>query len=301
MNRTINRGYSEDLSRQCHSGNKIGHFCLHNGFWRLYSQVVFLRNASVRAGNYPFSRSCHPVATGLLLCVATCLALCSSGQSAAENQYNELTVRALTESGGLAPVATAFDTRYEGVRGSPLLFETWKEGTIKIKGNDQVITPVKLNINLEKQVAAVYYQNGSIGLLPGNRLEYLSFEAPEGQQRFILLPANLVDPARNSDLRFYGLLHEGDRFTLLKYISREFRKADYKGAYSTQVRYDEYVEEIQYFLRLEDGPYVKVRPRASAIAKQLAAWKLALPSNAGKADPDSVAGVIEILRALEQK
>jgi hypothetical protein len=230
-----------------------------------------------------------------------CLALHSMGQSAVENQYNELTVRALTESGGMAPVATAFDTRYEGVRGTPLLFETWKAGTLKIKGNDQAITPVKLNINLEKQVAAVCYLNGSIGVLPGNRLEYLSFDSDEGPLQFIVLPGNLVDPARNSDLRFYGLLYKGKRFTFLKYVSREFRKADYKGAYSTQVRYDEYVEEIHYFLRIDDGPYAKIRLRASAVEKQLSAWKLALPPNLEGADLNTEAGVVGMLKMLDRE
>jgi hypothetical protein len=222
-------------------------------------------------------------------------------QSASENQYNELTVRALTESGGMAPVATAFDTRYEGVRGNPLLFDTWKEGRLKIKGNDEVIEPIRLNINLEKQLAAVYYLNGSIGILPADRIEFLAFRTDSVAGQFIALPGNRVDPSRGADLRFYEALHEGPRFTLLKYRHKEFRKADYKGAYSTQVRYDEYVEEIQYFIRMGDAPFTKVRLRASVIEKQLAGWKVEIPADASREDLNSEKGIVALFRKLEQQ
>lgn len=301
MNGTINRKSVSDSLQRNHRSTLRALFRLSHVFFWSRSKVISFQNALVWAKNSAFPPlRCH-AAINLMIFAGICLAFRSSGQSAVENQYNELTVRALTESGGMAPVATAFDTRYEGVRGTPLLFETWKVGTIKVKDNEQAITPVKLNINLEKQIAAVCYLNGSIGILPGNRLEYLSFDSSEGPQRFIVLPGNLVDPTRNGDLRFYALLHKGDRFTFLKYISREFRKADYKGAYSTQVRYDEYVEETQYFLRLDEGPYVKVRLRSSAIEKQLSAWQLALPPNSGGAGLDTVEGVVEALKMLEQK
>lgn len=229
-----------------------------------------------------------------------CAAGSTIAQSAAENQYNELTVRALTESGGMAPVATAFDSRYEGVRGNPLLFDTWKDGRLKIKGNDKVIEPIRLNINLEKQVAAVCYFNGSIGVLPAGKIEFLSFATDSVTGRFIALPGNSVDPSRGADLRFYEALHEGARFTLLKYRHKEFRKADYKGAYSTQVRYDEYVEEIQYFLRMGDASFAKVRLRASVIEKQFAAWKIELPAGVFGADLNTEAGIITLLSKLEQ-
>lgn len=227
--------------------------------------------------------------------------LIGDAQSAAENQYNELTVRALTESGGMAPVATAFDSRYEGVRGNPLLFDVWKEGELKIKGNDSIIGPIRMNINLEKQVAAVLYLNGSIGVLPANRIEFLSFQTDSVTGRFVVLPGNKVDPSRGPDLRFYEALHGGPRFTLLKYRQKEFRKADYKGAYSTQVRYDEYVEEIQYFLRMGDAPFTKVRPRASVIEKQLAAWKVKVPASTSDIDLNTEKGIIALLEVLEKE
>jgi hypothetical protein len=227
-------------------------------------------------------------------------ALRTTAQNVAGNQYNELTVKALAES-GLAPVATAFDNRYEGVRGTPLLFETWKEGTIKIKGNDRPISPIKLNIDLEKQIAAVSYQNGSIGVLPGDKLDYIGFESAEGEQRFLALPENLVDPtSRGTQTRFYEALHEGGRFVFLKYRSREFKKADFKGAYSSQVTYDEYVEGIHYFLRHGNEPFVKIKLRASAIEKQLASWGSALPASLSGADLNTEAGIAKALKALER-
>ncbi len=237
----------------------------------------------------------------VLIAFFACPALGATAQNTAGNQYNELTVRALAEA-GLAPVATAFDTRYEGVRGTPLLFETWKEGMLKIKGTDKAIGPIQLNIDLEKQIAAVSYQNGSIGVLPGDKLDYLGFESAQGAQRFLALPENLVDAAsRGTQTRFYEALHEGRRFMVLKYRSREFKKADFKGAYSSQVTYDEYVEGIHYFLRQGDEPFVKIKLRASAIEKQLSTWGATLPKGLSGADLNTEAGIVKALKALEQE
>lgn len=231
-----------------------------------------------------------------------CLTLRLAAQTVVGNQYNELTIQALAGSGGLAPVATAFDNRYEGVRGTPLLFETWKEGMLKIKGNDRLIGPVKLNIDLEKQIAAVSYQNSSLSVLPGDKLEYLAFESAEGAQRFLALPEQFVDPAsRGTGTRFYEALYEGRRFVLLKYRSREFKKADFKGAYSSQVAYDEYVEGIHYFLRHGEEPFVKIKLRASAVEKQLSAWGTALPKALAGTDLNTEAGLAKALKALDQQ
>ncbi|MFM8362410.1 MAG: hypothetical protein ACKOA4_06895 [Haliscomenobacter sp.] len=236
------------------------------------------------------------------LALFACLTLRLAAQTVVGNQYNELTVQALAGSGGLAPVATAFDNRYEGVRGTPLLFETWKEGTLKIKGNDRLIGPIKLNIDLEKQIAAVSYQNGSLSILPGDKLEYLAFESAEGPQRFLALPEQVVDPAsRGTGIRFYEVLYEGRRFVFLKDRTREFKKADFKGAYSSQVPYDEYVEGTHYFLRHGEEPFVKTKLRATAIEKQLAAWGRALPKALSGADLNTEAGIAKALKALEQE
>lgn len=235
-----------------------------------------------------------------VLCGTALQILAQSGQNPVNIQLNEIAVRALTDPGYLATAVT-FDQRYEGVKGTPLLFENWKEGILKIKDKEEMISSIKMNINFQQQLAAVCYQNGAVGVLPSAKIESITFETDGESHRFILLPGDQVEAGRGPGLRFYEALFEGRKFTFIKAHIRQFKKADYQGAYASNVRYDEYVPEEAYYLRQGDGPFTKIRLRKSVVEKQLAAWKLSVPASAAAADLNTEKGVLQLLQALEQQ
>lgn len=170
----------------------------------------------------------------------------ASAQIGATNQLeNEQNLDQLMSLNPLSPGARGFDNRYEGVKGSPYLFDDWQEGQALIRGNREPTEQLLLNLDQSENLLIVNVSGSNFGQVSANKIEavYLSDE-----RVFRSFPLSLTEGRRDSTRRFYEVLYEGE-FLLLKDHEKIFQKADYKGAYSADRRYDEFLSEQHYLLR----------------------------------------------------
>lgn len=141
-------------------------------------------------------------------------------------------------SAGMGIVQT-FDKRYEGVKGSPVIFEAFLPGTVVI--GEETIASVLLNFDaynneiLYKTCVDCLYK-----ILDNARVSSFIVNDKLLQRKFVVRP---------NDKKLFEVrevMYEGklQYYRLHKVI---LEKADYQGAYSANQKYDEFKHDQLYF------------------------------------------------------
>ena len=141
----------------------------------------------------------------------------------------------------------SFDNRYEGVRGSPYLFEEWASFRIAKGGTEYV-----MDSRLEAYGPSIVYKINNLEFeksLENIDSACLVFEEIE-------IPVVLLGTGK------IGLLFEKEETVYRLEILKQLKKADYEGAYSQKRNYDEFVTKIQLQSRSNLASFEKVRKRA---------------------------------------
>ncbi len=185
---------------------------------------------------------------------------------AQSNVHTDLTYQELSELGrfgtSYSNTARTFDNRYEGVKGSPLLYEEWQEGTLTMLDGRQLSELVVYNINaMESQIFVGPNSNRFIAVADS---VYLKLEM--GNRVFMPYDAEIVEGKKNERLRTYEVLWQNDDQVLLKREIAFFLEASYKGAYSADRRFDEYKRRVGYFFG-NNGKFRKMQLNQKSVMK----------------------------------
>ncbi len=186
---------------------------------------------------------------------------------------NSGTMEAYVQMGN-SQIIQSFDFRYEGVKGTPYLYENWMEGYVNFIGNEEEADPktYKMNINLYEHQVYVALSSGAVGSLPAKMIKNINFKTPSGEVRFIPLPRKIIEASNLSGSGYYELLHQG-AITLIKNHKKIFQAADFKGAYSSDIRYDEYKDDIKYYISSDGKNFEKIRLNSKYLEKALPAYE----------------------------
>jgi hypothetical protein len=146
--------------------------------------------------------------------------------------------------------ATAFDDRYEGVKGSPYLFETWTEGRLTLSDSALVKEIYLFKFDLtENEVRIKIAQQERI--LSNRELQSLELKIPSDAsgKSVILKKIKLPD---NDNRHLFGIyLFEGKQLSLYKHIKKVFKKANLedKGIVTLGNPFDSFEETTTLYLR----------------------------------------------------
>jgi hypothetical protein len=82
-------------------------------------------------------------------------------------------------------VISTFDDRYQGVKGSPLVFEDWTEGYVLFndKPEEEEVKTFKMNIDMFQNILYVTLYNGAIGTLPSKHVSSVHFKTKDGEEQ----------------------------------------------------------------------------------------------------------------------
>ena len=216
--------------------------------------------------------------------------------------YTEDELRSLATMGPNTPGVRAIDNRYQGVQGSPLFTTEWKKGTFKLKEKEDFGKEVEVNIDLMEHVLYFRLNNGFVGSLPSTRVTEFKIEKEADEfYLFRVAQENEIEGTSKNRLKFYEVLFDGD-IVLLKHHYKEFIKADYKGAYSTDRRYDEYDNRYSYWIKEGNKDYQKVRLKRKSLEQALpnSANKIQKIIKSEKLDLKNDADLIRLIEALTQ-
>ncbi|MCS6968482.1 MAG: hypothetical protein RMJ44_07375 [Cytophagales bacterium] len=167
---------------------------------------------------------------------------------------------------GGSNVVIAFDTRYRGFLNSPYLLESWSKGELIFRNGAKYV-PVELKFNTYSQDVLVRKSDtGDSVVLDKTIIQQFTLVNEQGQS---MLFRRFTHP-ETKQTGFFHVLFEGNYYLLLAHYRKTLLKADYKGAYSAERYYDEFVPETTYFLVTNSGAtWQKLKTNEKSLLKAL--------------------------------
>lgn len=150
--------------------------------------------------------------------------------------------------------ATGFDNRYEGVQGSPFLFEEWFEGKLTLNDSAIVQDKMKYKFELINNIIWLKLGTGEERILYNNELRALELTANNGTH-YLIKKVKL--PNVTDKNHFAIVLYESDNITLVKDVKKVFRKSNLedKGIVTVGKAYDWFEEVAKYYIKTGSKSY----------------------------------------------
>lgn len=166
-------------------------------------------------------------------------------------------------------MVNTIDHRYEGLRGSPYFLTDWNKGQIEMMaGQNYKDVPIKFDAYRQQLILLRTWVGNDSIIVNASLVKSFQFGSTDGQfYVFRRFPDVKTDDATLRE-GYYLVLYQG-RSALLKRIVKTFKKADYKDAYSTDTRYDEFRPIFSYYLLKSDQTLVKVKLSDKALTDAL--------------------------------
>jgi len=164
-------------------------------------------------------------------------------------------LRELGSVDGTGSVRT-FDTRYEGVKGTPYVFEEFKAGEVFLKSKEKVAIKA-LNYNcVDNEI--VYLDPATQVTRILNKYQVDLFTMQDGDRTGTFVPVKLEEDAETI---FAELLYN-EASLVYKVYYKDWLEANYEGGYSADRRYDQFVDKYDLYL-LKQGENTLYRVRQS--------------------------------------
>jgi hypothetical protein len=207
----------------------------------------------------------------------------------------------LSAIGNLSRYANAggngFDTRYEGIKGSPRLFDSLLPSFLNIKGEDYYLE-LKTNIDIISN-SLIFLNPGTGKLLSVSpdivREVKIKKEGKEMVFRTASGPKFVKDFKEH---RFFQVLNKG-QFEFIKLPVKKLIEADYKAVYGSDRRYDEYTTYYKYYIMNPDSTFHQIQLNKKSLIKMFPDKKDLINSTIGaKAYENNEDMVIDFLNKL---
>jgi hypothetical protein len=168
----------------------------------------------------------------------------------------------------LAPYSTGgigFDTRYQGIKGSPRLFDTLMPSFLKIKGKEYYIQ-LKTDIDIVgNSLLLIHPKTGKMLSLPSDIVSELIIEN-NGEKLIFNTSDGKKFEKKLKEQKFFQVLNV-DPVMFIRMPVKTFTEADYKGAYSADRRYDEYETKYRYYISGSDNIFHQIQLNKKSLIK----------------------------------
>jgi hypothetical protein len=205
----------------------------------------------------------------------------------------EQNLKAIVNVSPYSPGGTGFDTRYEGIKGSPRLNDTLLTSIVKIKGQKDYFE-LETDLDLVSNSLIFSYPKGSkLQSIPADMVLEVIITKAGKNLVFRTEEGSKFDKAIK-DKKFFQVLTE-QPYLFIKMPVKTFTHADFKGAYSIDRRYDEYSTIFRYYILTSDGVYHKIQLSRKSLAKVFPAKKdfiTGFPDNASYKDDEELISAI---------
>jgi hypothetical protein len=178
----------------------------------------------------------------------------------AEQNLNAIGNLARYSTGGIG-----FDTRYEGIKGSPRLFDTLLTSFLQLKGEDYYI---QLESNLDLMGNSLIFINPKTGKLlsiPSGIIKEVKINYKGKEMIFRTTSGRRFE----NDIReekFFQVLKDGHN-QFIKLPLKKIIEADFKNVYGADRRYDEYSTYYKYFIMSSDSSFHRIQLNKKSLIK----------------------------------
>jgi hypothetical protein len=201
----------------------------------------------------------------------------------------------------LAPYSVGgvgFDTRYEGIKGSPRLFDTLLPSYLNIKGQDyylQLKTDIDLVLNA---ILFIHPKTGKMIAIPSDMVNEVVITSG-GKEMIFRTTGGKTFEKEIKEQKFFQVLMDGS-YPFIKMPVKIFTEANYKGAYGPDKRYDEYETKYRYYIFSPDNIFHQVQLNRRALVKLFPDKKEiidnVIDSKTYKNDEEMIIAVLEMLK-----
>lgn len=167
-------------------------------------------------------------------------------------------------------IARTHDDRYQGIKGTPFFLDKWGKASISMYDN-KTYEGVTLNYNVYEGILHYLDHKGIERVLSLNNVSQfiLSDSLALNLYHFVKFDPNSGLDGKFSD-RYLLLLHEGEQITFAVFPQKKLLKADFKGGYSSDRTYDEFVTSNIYVISRKDKPIQKIKLNRKHLLETLA-------------------------------
>ncbi len=174
----------------------------------------------------------------------------------------------LNAIGNLARYATGgigFDNRYEGVKGSPRLFDTLLTSLLKVKGEDYIIQ-LKSDLDLiGNSLIFMDPKTGKLASIPSAITREVRIFKDGKEMIFRTTNGRRIEKDTKEE-KFVQVLKEG-KIQFIKLPVKKLIEADYKEVYGADRRYDEYTTYYKYYIMSADSSFHRIQLTKKSLEK----------------------------------
>jgi hypothetical protein len=207
-------------------------------------------------------------------CLLTAAANAQSNASTAGSRSptSQLFTDVQTRGVNLDRATFVFDNRYEGVRGTPFLYDFPTLGRVLLR--DSIRSRDSLNLMFDLQGNLLWVVTNPVTIegaqLPSDRLLGFSLYRMDGSRiHYESLDLN----RRNGEDLLCLVLHQGKALKLVSYQRKILKKADLRdnGLTTAGFPYDRFIRSYEYWIKRSSGTYEKVTLRRKNLVSMLPA------------------------------
>lgn len=158
-----------------------------------------------------------------------------------------------------------FDSRYEGIKGSPRLFDTLLPSFLNIKGQDFYLE-LKTNIDLiTNSLIFIHPKTGDLYSISSDIIKEVKINR-EGKEMVFRTASGNKYMKDFKEHRFFQVLKEG-QYQFIKMPIKKLIEADYKAVYGADRRYDEYTTYFKYYIMSPDSTFHQIQLNKKSLIK----------------------------------
>ena len=190
--------------------------------------------------------------------------------------------------------ATGFDNRYQGLKGSTLLFDTLTASSLLIEGQDDYIQ-LRSDIDLVKNTM-IFVSPSTRKLMEISSDHIVELVFFKNGKKIVFRTSKGIDIEKDTkENKFYQVLNERP-YQFIKIPEKKFVEADYKRPYSSDIRYDEFKPVNKYYMEGSDSIFHRVQLNKKSLIKLFPDKKELIEKDfEGKIEGDAEEQVISIL------
>lgn len=170
---------------------------------------------------------------------------------------------------------SSFDSRYEGIKGSPFFISEWISGQMAFM-DGKVFNEVPLKYNAYTKELMMKRPSGDSLIIFPYQVQSFTINDPVTKANFTFKRYPKAQTPKYDMRDVYLLvLYEG-KTSLLKLVKKNLKKADYKDPYSNNIRYDTYEDANEYYLLKTDGSLSKIKRSKKSVLEALSDKEVAI-------------------------